>query len=65
MSRKIYQKWCAGDTINNVELAQAIVDYTAAHDALLKLGPAFEISRKEICRVLISLEGFKQARERK
>lgn len=65
MSRHIYETYCNGDTIPDDELAKAIRDYKAAHDALLKLGPAFEVSRKEISRVWYAMEGWQAARKRK
>lgn len=65
MSRNIYEKVCNGDSIDDVELLRAIKDYTAAHTALLKLGPAFEVSRKAIGQTLYTLEGFQESRKGK
>lgn len=64
MSRKIYEKYCDGGTINNKELEQAICDYEVAHDALLKLGPMFEVSRKAIGQTLIWLCSIREARRK-
>lgn len=65
MNRHIYETYCNGDFIPDDQLNQAIKNYTAAHDALLKLGPAFEVSRKEIGRVLMSMEDMQRARKDK
>lgn len=65
MSQDIYQLLTAGDYIDDQELKTAIKDYQAAHDALIKLGPAFEVSRKALCQCLISLESMQQARKEK
>ena len=65
MSRDIYRKYCDGDRITNAELTQAVIDYEAAEQALFKLGPAYEITRKSVTQTLISLEGMKRAREQK
>lgn len=66
MSRDVYEKYyCNGDRISDAKIVQAIEDFTAAHTALLKLGPCFEVSRKEIGRCLMWLEDIKHARDRK
>lgn len=64
MSRHIYETYCNGDYIDDIDLAQAIKDYTAAHKALIMMGPEFEITRKEISRVLMQMEDMKRAREK-
>lgn len=63
MSKQIYRKVCDGGSISNKELRQAIEDYTAAEQALFKLGPSFEITRKAISMTLITLVGFEHARQ--
>jgi hypothetical protein len=65
MSRNIYRQHCSGDYIDDAALKQGIADYKAAEAALMKLGPAFEITRKAISMTLISLEEFQQARKKK
>jgi hypothetical protein len=64
MSRDIYTRVCNGESINDIDLAQAIKDYKAAETALFKLGPSFEIARKAITMTLITLEGFQSARNK-
>lgn len=63
MSHKIYKQYCDGVYITNPDLEQAIIDYRTAEEALLKLGPCFEVSRKAVSMTLRGLEGFQKLRK--
>ncbi len=65
MSLDIYTKYCNGDHITDEELPVAIKDYVNAYEALMKLGPCFEVSRKEIARVFQWLDDVQIARKGK
>jgi hypothetical protein len=62
MSKNIYKLHCDGDSITNAELNTAIADYIEAETALFKLGPYFEVTRKAVTMVLISLQDMQIAR---
>lgn len=61
--RDVYLKaYCDGDRINNNDLYLALHHYKAAADALIDLGPAFNIAFKEANKVYMWPHDIAKAR---
>ena len=52
--KSIYDKYCDGDTLSDEEILKGMDEFKNAEEALLKLGPCFQIAQKNVavCTIL-------------
>ncbi len=61
---RIIRRYNAGDQLTDLEVAVGIEMMLAVEQATIKLGPVFELARREASRLLIGLNDIYYARKR-